>query len=316
MEEIGCIFCETASASVLLEENGYKARRCATCRLIYVSPRPSLADIRNLYSHDAAHVSAATHISGAFRRRLIARLTLEIIQRHVARGALLEIGSGSGYFLDEARRHGFAVHGIELNAPLAEFTRETLRIPCEEAPLGESTYAGQSFDVIYHRDVIGHFFDPIGEFEKTHQRLNEGGIVAFETGNVADIDEQYLRLFSEFQLPDHLFFFGERHLTELLQRTGFELLRVERYSIVPQLRIMGAVDGFIDSIAPLKRARKRDEAAKTQQLASGGAAHRSAGRALPRNAYNYLYYVARYKIGRVVPMKCRPQTIIVVARKR
>jgi SAM-dependent methyltransferase len=318
LEEIQCIFCRENSDWVVIEENGFQGRKCPKCNLIYVSPRPSLSEIQNLYSHDEAHISAGTHIFGAFRRRLLARHALRIIGEHSNGGSILEIGSGSGYFLEEAKKNGYDAYGIELNNILAEFTRSQLGIPCEGTPLGDRVFNGIEFDIVYHRDVISHFYDPISEFQRINRRLARKGLVVFETGNLGEVNEKYYRMFSEFQFPDHLFFFSEENLRELLRRTGFEVVKIYRYSILPQLRFFGAIDRVVGSIQPLKRARRIDEDEKSQKAASivsGEEVQGASAKQLVKNVYNYLYYAIRYKVGRAMPKRGRPQTLIIVARK-
>ena len=159
---------------------------------------------------------------------------------------MLEIGAGAGYFLDEAKKEGFAAYGIEINNIKADFIRSKLGIPCEESPLDVSLFDGKKFDIIYHCDVISHFYDPISEFQKINDRLGEKGIVAFETGNFGDVKEEYYRFVAKFQYPDHLFFFSEHNLKELLGRTGFEFIKIYRYSILPELFISKMLKKVID----------------------------------------------------------------------
>ena len=57
MESIDCIFCNTseAEARVVIEENGFSGRQCPACGLVYISPRPTLAEISNIYEHENAY---------------------------------------------------------------------------------------------------------------------------------------------------------------------------------------------------------------------------------------------------------------------
>lgn len=211
MEDIPCIFCNTHRNLVVIEENGYTGKKCSQCALIYISPRPTRPEVLSFYEGNHAYVSAETHISGEISRRLYARHNLGIISRYAKAGTLLELGAGAGYFIDEARKKGFEVYGIELNSIQADFIRNVLAIPCEEHPLGESSFGGKSFDIIYHCDLLSHFYDPIAEFRMIHGKLSAGGLLVFETGNLGDVKERYYRVYTEFQYPDHLFFFwGEK----------------------------------------------------------------------------------------------------------
>ena len=153
MTEIRCIFCETKNDNVVIEENGYKGIKCQQCGLIYISPRPALEEIVNLYGHDNANISATSHILASFPKRLYAKHHLRIINAFSKSGALLEIGPGAGFFLDEARQIGFNPYGLEFNPIQANFMRNKLSISCEESPLSTSVFGGLKFDVIYHCDV-------------------------------------------------------------------------------------------------------------------------------------------------------------------
>ena len=234
METIICIFCNDGESKPLLHENGFTGRKCTRCGLIYISPRPSTDEIANLYGHDEANISAEQHVAAESYKRLHARNILHILKKHASNGKLLEIGPGAGFFMDEARSAGFSPCGIELNRMQAEFIRNKLLLPCESATVAEA-FPGEQFDVVYHCDVTSHFPDPIAEFSAMKQRLNANGILIFETGNMGDVRPDLLPQVPRYQYPDHLFFLSTANIGSLLQRTGFNLLGVSRYSIAPEL---------------------------------------------------------------------------------
>lgn len=247
---------------------------------------------------------------------------LSILEPYKKQGALLDIGAGGGKFLLEAKKAGYEVFGIELNPSQSEHVHQELGIPCETRPL-EEVYRNQKFDVIYHCDVISHFYDPIAEFHIMSSRLNKEGLVFFETGNIGDIAEKYYSAFAKFQYPDHLFFFGEENLKILLNRTGFELLEIRRYSILPQLKVIQFLHWVLKSIQRIKPGRARKEAANegaacTKFPSSPPALKENQGVPLPGPikmlAHAFLHFL-RYIIGRRLPKMGRPQTLVVIARK-
>ena len=320
MDEIRCIFCKIESNHVVIEENGYKGKRCPQCGLIYISPRPSLDEIVDLYRLDDAHLSAEFHISSDFSKRLYARHHLGIIRSFVKSGTLLEIGAGAGYFLDEARRTGFNPHGLEFNPIQADYIRNQLGIPCEESPLHTPIFEGKQFDVVYHCDVISHFFDPISDFKKINELMKDGAFLIFETGNLGEVDQKYFKYFQRFQYPDHLFFFSTGNLVDLLKKTGFDLIKIYRYSILPQLKVKKALKSSIKEL-DLKSNEKEKPSSD-----GGGVGIRTvpnpqsfdAKSLVKKNIiylFQYLSYVLRYKIGGIALKANRPQTVIVVARK-
>ncbi len=320
MENIQCIFCNKNCNRIVITENGYQGRKCSQCGLIFISPRPTFFEIMNLYRHDQSHIPAKSHISGVFGKKLQARHTLQLMKRLKRNSSILEIGAGAGYFLDEARNQGFEVYGIEFNSIQADFIRNNLNIPCEESPLGISSFNGKKFDIIYHCDVLSHFYDPIAAFQNIKDCLQENGIVVFETGNLGDVKEKYYRFFTGFQYPDHLFFFSENNLKELLRLTGFESVKIYRYSILLQLmisKILSKGTGLFKSEVKAKRIDKTSIAtgvqpANTPHFNIGGFGFKY----LIKIAYAYFFYFIRYKIGIIMPKKGSPQTVIVITRKR
>lgn len=312
MDEIKCIFCNKSSDLIVIEENGYYGRKCTGCGLIYVSPRPSNDEIQDLYKKDNSHIPAEAQISAGFATRLYAKHNLKIVDKHAKNGSMLEIGAGAGYFLDEARKLDFDVHGIELNTIQVHHIREKLGIPCEETPLSISSFHGKKFHIIYHCDVISHFADPITEFKKMNNALDNTGILVFETGNLGETKEKYLKLYKDFQYPDHLFFFGESSLNQLLHLSGFQLLKRYRYSLVMQLWIFNRFSWLIE----IFKKKKPPDDTDYRTVSNVGYKNKSyRGKDIIRNAYHCFMYFMRYKIGAVLPKNGRPQTIIIVAMK-
>jgi len=306
VKTIPCIFCNKINTNVVIRENGFIGVKC-TCNLIYISPRPSEKDIINLYGHDDAHLTANDHINQAFSKRLHANHSLGIIKKYIPQGDLLEIGAGAGYFLNQAKKRKYSPYGIELNPAQAQFIRD-LGIPCQETPLAINSFENRRFDIIYHADVVSHFYDPIKAFTIMHQKLKKNGYLVFETGNLGDVQENYYSLIPSFQYPDHLFFFSEKNIHSLLELTGFKLIKIYRYSIVPQLLFHKGIHRFFHKDIKKKSLLSSNGAFKTYQ--------KSPLSAFFKNNYYFLMHVLRYKIGNFSPKSKKPQTIIVVAQKK
>jgi hypothetical protein len=270
--------------------------------------------MKNLYINDDAKISANSHISGEFAKRLYSRHNLRIINSYVKTGNLLEIGAGSGYFLDESRKLGFNSYGIELNPIQSDFIRNILKIPCEDSLISLSLNKKIKFDIVYHCDVISHFYDPILEFKKMNEIMNEGAFLIFETGNGGDINEKYLKYFPSFQYPDHLFFFSMGNLQDLCERTGFKVLKIYRYSILPEL-IQRNLLKLLYSVFPNKVKQKLPPSNR-QEYNPEISSRNSKNMTLIKKMFNYWTYVLRYKVGYIAPKNARPQTVIVIAQKK
>lgn len=313
MEEVTCIFCHRASDDIAIEEDGFLGKRCSNCNLIYISPRPNTSAVIDLYTQDQAHIHSEAHIYSQDIKRRSARHHLRLLKSYARDGNLLEIGAGGGFFLDEARKAGYNVSGVEPNPTLARFIKKSLGIPCEEQLTAKSILASKPFDIIYHRDVLSHFSDPISEFNVMHSLLAQHGIMMFETGNLADVNPEYFHLFTTFQFPDHLFSFGEHSLRMLLKETGFDLIKIYRYSRVPQLLLTRAKAGMIKAEEPDRITTSIHVEAS---VASPRHGFTSGAKKQAKNVYAHLGFMALYWLGYLMPKKERPQTMIVLARKQ
>src|SRR5262249_36122637 len=160
---------------------------------------------------------------------------LAILLPFAQRGALLEIGVGAGYFLDEARRMGFDVLGLDINAHFVRFAREALGLRVVEGTLTTAALPERAFDVLYHPNVLSHLAHPVAELCRMATLLKPGGIMLFETGNVAELAGSTFRGTDALALPDHLFHYSEGTLRRLLDRTGFDCVGIRRAALLDSL---------------------------------------------------------------------------------
>ena len=293
METVGCIMCESPGDRVVVRENGFQAWRCHSCGVVFVSPRPSREDIAALYEADGAVVSCASLLRPALEKRLQASFTLRRILPYRAGGRLLEIGAGAGTFLTAARNAGFESAGMEANPILRDHLRSQ-GIECPEK-------LASTYDVIYGCDVLSHFFDPWSELAVIREHLGPRGLLVLETGNMGDVHPRFYPRIGRFQLPDHLYFFGERSLTRLLTRSGFTVLAVHRFSILPNLWLF--------------RMKNRWRSVGEDHRAGLGVSRAPAAETPSRRLFGLVVHVLRYGLGSLLPKTGRPQTVLIIAEK-
>lgn len=124
---------------------------------------------------------------------------------------------------------------------------------------------------------------------------------------------------TKFQYPDHLFFFSERNLKELLGRTGFEYIKIYRYSILPQLVISKMLKKLIDFIRATREIKNIDKHSITEVRSSNISNSNISGfsfKQLIKNAYSYFIYLIRYKIGYVMPKKDDHKQLLLLPVRR
>ena len=321
LEHINCLICGKGDHPVIIKENGYDGKKCGECNLIYISPRPHSESIFDLYGHDNANLSAESHINSSYQNRLYAKHNIKLIKPFIKNGILLEIGPGSGEFLDEAQKNGYTSNGLELNSLQASHIRNHYKIHCEESSLVDSSFKDNMFDIIYHCDVISHFFDPIEELLEINKKLKKDGLLVFETGNLGETNPKYFKSFERFMYPDHLFFFGEKSIIKILELTGFKVKKIHRYSILPQIKFLNLIRSFLMTVSKFfrnKMSSVEDENPNGSNIITREKKSKSfvlSIKNILQKVYFTIIYFLRYYVGAINIKMDSPKTIIIIASK-
>jgi SAM-dependent methyltransferase len=303
LERIDCPLCEIDDAIPYAEENGYLAVRCRGCGLVYLRERPTIESMKALYQGQETQIDLRSHMRDRDWRTALAKRMLAMLQRHRRGGRLLEIGSAAGWFLAQAREAGFDVQGLDLTHQLCEFAQGVLGIPTFEGTLRQAPFAKGSFGVVFMRNVLSHLSDPIGEHEIIHDLLEPGGLLMFETGNVAEIDAERAGFL---ELPDHLFHWGESTIRTLLERSGFRTLECQRFVVLHEHPVVVAAREAVQSIRPKKAKRAKEVPTALTEMPASTLRGRVVGELRQR---------IRYDLGARMPATGQRCTLVVTAQR-
>jgi SAM-dependent methyltransferase len=141
---------------------------------------------------------------------------------------LLDIGCGTGAFLDEARRQGWDVRGVEVSAYAVEQARRR-GLEVVHGPIEDFLPAAHAYDCVTLWDAIEHVRDPLGVLQAAGRALRPGGVLALSTGDVTSLCARLTGpRWHLFTLPEHLYFFSPAALNRLLARAGCRMTRIAR----------------------------------------------------------------------------------------
>lgn len=198
-----------------LSSDRFEVRRCRSCRLTYVSPRP-----------DAEHL-AAYYPDGYFGKRhpvlkdFFMNLRVRALPPVPAGGRVLDIGCGRGDFLMACRRKGWQVAGVEqAGAPIMELRRE---LGLEVVATTElSVLPDDSFDVVTLWHVFEHMADPRATLRDAHRLLKPGGSIVIEVPNFGSWQARLgPKHWFHLDVPRHLLHFERKTLAAMLEAEGF-----------------------------------------------------------------------------------------------
>ena len=299
MEDIACILCGSNDGRPYAEENGHQALRCDPCELVYVSPRPTIDEMKELYQGQETQIDLHGHLRQRDHKCVQAQRCLRVLKQHCPEGRLLEVGSAAGYLLWETQKAGYDVQGLDITRQFVQFSNEVLGVPAHEGPLQTAPFEDDSFDIVYMRNVLSHLAHPLEEHATIRRLLKPGGWLVFETGNVAELPA---KLAGELELPDHLFHFSEASIRALLKHSGFDCVAVHRHGLVSHLPVVRGIASLFSGRGATQRKAPVDP---EMTLPSSR---------WPARVASHLSQFVRYDLGRIAPRDGARCTFVVVAR--
>ena len=228
--------------------------RCESCSLVFVHPQPTREEIRSFYTEEyfvQCSESCGAHgrhaymeevaQSGTERPRAAARLDRVVLQQLGRRGRLLEVGCGPGFLLDEFRKLGWQVLGLEISPFAVQFAREHLGLSVELGDIEPERFPGAQADAVFLGDVLEHLPEPVGALRTVRHWLSPGGVAIIAVPSTLNLLSARLgligygmrRRFKTLRIPPyHLFEYTPSTLPRVIRAAGLRPVWL-RQSAVP-----------------------------------------------------------------------------------
>ncbi len=137
--------------------------RCLGCGFLYVDPLPDKDVMKKMYD-DADYFKKYwvrnSRILGYYEGKDAARdnavKTLDVIKKYKNTGSMIDIGCAGGHFLGAAKEMGYKCTGLEPNAAMAAYAKNTYGIDVINKDFCEASLTLPKFDIVYMGDVLEH----------------------------------------------------------------------------------------------------------------------------------------------------------------
>ena len=204
--------------------------RCEGCGLVFHSRTP--ADARDAYVNGEYVARHVDYVEEERAAKHIADRRADWLLEFTAPGALLELGSGRGFFLDATRRRGFVPLGVEPSPDLAERAAGQFGVEVKQGFLDEVDLSGRRFASICMFHVLEHVEEPIALLCQLAELLAGPGLVVLEVPNIASAMARRRAEGWGAVQPDnlHVAQFTPSTLRSAVERAGFETVAIDTIS--------------------------------------------------------------------------------------
>ena len=233
-EMVECPVCNSADFKLFMKIEDYfltgeefTLLECVHCGFRFVNPRPDISEIGRYYqseeyiSHDAGKT---TLFSRAYKMARIFSIKSKynLVSKYAKRGRILDIGCGTGEFLNYCKTKGFDTSGVEPSEKAGRYAREKNGIDIVTG-ITEVKAGKGAFDCITMWHVLEHVHDLNNTLELVKEFLHPDGVFIVAVPNCNSWDaEEYGKFWAAYDVPRHLYHFSERTMKMLVAKHGFE----------------------------------------------------------------------------------------------
>ncbi|MEW6263513.1 MAG: class I SAM-dependent methyltransferase [Thermodesulfobacteriota bacterium] len=222
-----CPVCGGQWLQPLFIKAGFPHGRCPECGLIYVNPVLTEEAAKRYYQEESSWVQVLTSGAQIEMDRLKYAYGLDVAAPYFSGPRVLDVGAGTGLFVETAAARGLQPTALELNRANVDRLRAG-GFEVIDRPLEETRIEADTFDLVSLWEVIEHIVEPKPLLNHIARVLKPDGLLMILAPNADSLVTRILHEKSgTFGGHSHVNHFNLKTLTRLLAETGFSLLEAE-----------------------------------------------------------------------------------------
>lgn len=231
---VACNLCGLNNTEIVQEaEPPFKVVKCKNCGFVYTNPQPDRELIEKHYQEDYYK----EWLEKQMKRRIpMWKKRLKELQKYKKSGRLIDVGFGSGTFLNLAKEKGFEVCGTEISEYACRYVKNNLGIDVFRGDLEEAHFPPASFDVVTMWHALEHLPNPKAALKEINRILKNDGLLVIAVPNLNNFITRILYLlakgkklilFSVNAKELHLWHFSANSLTSMLKEAGHSIIEID-----------------------------------------------------------------------------------------
>jgi len=230
-----CPICDQTEFTHFLDAVDYTVSKdtfsivsCTNCGFHFTNPIPSIEKIGDFYksesyiSHSSTNKGLINKLYQIVRKRTL-KQKVNLVKRVGNGNSILDIGAGTGHFLNACKQAGLDTLGLEPDADARKFANDNFGVELKSTEQLHSL-ENESKDVITMWHVLEHVYELRKDVEKITQVLKKDGVLIVAVPNRnSDDAKRYKEFWAAYDLPIHLYHFVPNDIKRLFAMYDMEL---------------------------------------------------------------------------------------------
>lgn len=212
-----------------LTKQKFVINQCTACGFKFTNPRPALDDLPKYYE-STEYISHSNADKGLINKiyQIVRTFTIKskarLINMYVKEGQILDIGCGTGEFLNAMQQNKFVATGIEPNQDARKHARRKYGLAVYDE-VDINGLLKKHFNVITLWHVLEHVFNLNERISQLKELITEDGILVVALPNPSSWDaKHYGKFWAAYDCPRHLYHFDQLAVKNLFKNYGFEII--------------------------------------------------------------------------------------------
>ena len=237
--DVSCVYCHSLNSrplydTVSIAGDGFTLNKCQSCNCCFLFPKPTKQQMDAAY--DESYFGQGENKFSGWIEKVIDHFRLQrakILMRYVKSPAnVLDIGCGNGHFLNILIGNHYEGYGIELPSKSAERASRVQGLNLKIGQLCENDFEAHFFDAVTMWHVFEHLPTPQNTLRIIDKILKPSGYLMISLPNIDSFQSKLFKgKWLHMDPPRHLFFFGVSDLISILKTFGFELMKINYFSL-------------------------------------------------------------------------------------
>ena len=233
-----CPICSSTEFELFLNCKDYTVSRetfsivkCKICSFKFTNPRPETQHLGNYYKSEE-YISHSNSSKGFINytyqtvRKYTLLKKLQLISKFYKTGSLLDIGCGTGEFLNTCKNARWNVVGIEPDETVRKAAIKNYELDVKEEN-GIKDLLPSSFDIITMWHVLEHVPLLQERINDLIRLVKSNGIIIIAVPNCNSLDAKiYKEYWAAYDLPRHLYHFTPTDIENICKKSELKLINI------------------------------------------------------------------------------------------